>query len=181
MLSYNDYERTVFGYLKNYTKFRTRLKNMQLEIADKQAEIDTFGGAKAAAYGLSAGGSWSELNETERNASKLLELQTELSDMETDRRRLETLLQCLDNALESLDGISEQVIRLKLIERRQWKDVIAILETETDIHYCERNFQKILSKAVKEITGIIFGGKAEQMKLNFMFLERRNTNGKIQS
>lgn len=74
MLSYNDYERTVFGYLKNYTKFRTRLKNMQLEIADKQAEIDTFGGAKAAAYGLSAGGSWSELNETERNASKLLEL-----------------------------------------------------------------------------------------------------------
>lgn len=174
MLSYNDYERTVFGYLKNYTKFKTRLKNMKLEIADKHAEIDTFGGAKAAAYGLSAGGSWSDLNETERNASKLLELKGELADMETDCRRLETLLQCLDNALQSLDGISELVVRLKLIERRQWKDVIAILETRTDIHYCERNFQKILSKAIKEITGIIFGWKAEQMHLNFVFIERGN-------
>lgn len=173
MRSYNDYENAVFGYLKNYTKFQARLKNMNLEIEDKKAEIETFGGAKSASYGLSCGGSWSELNETERNANKMLEMKHELADMETDKRRVETLLECIDNALESLDEVSEKVIQLKLIEGRQWKSVIAILETSTDIHYCERNFQKILSKAVKDVTAIMFGHKAEQLRLDFVFIERR--------
>ncbi len=167
MRQYNDYENAVFGYLRNYHKLNARIDTLGMEIEDLKAEITTFGGPKSPSLEpFSGGGNAAEdLNAVERGADKLMNMQGKLDSLEQDRRNIKTRLAQLDRALQSLDGTAEQVVRLKFIEGYRWSQV------GMQLNFGERNCQKIGMKAVQDITEIIFGTKAEQTRLNFIFLE----------
>ena len=167
MRQYNDYENAVFGYLRNYNKLKARVDTLGMEIEDLKAEIESFGGPKSPSLNPYSGGGnvAEELNGVEREAVRLIGMKNDLSTLEQDRRNIKRRLDQIDRALQSLDGTAEKIVRLKFIDGYRWGQV------GSEMNFGERNCQKIGMKAVKDITSIIFGNRAEQTRLNFVFLE----------
>lgn len=160
---YNDYEKTVHGYLKNYHILQAQTKNKTEEIRILLEQIDALTDAKTARYGNDSGGGYDELSQAERIFARKQELDRKLYNAKINLNNIALMLIRVNNALAYLDPQKKQIVMLKFLEKKSWPQIAA----ETHTH--ERNCQRIVRKAIAEMAGIIFPESLAQSRLDFVF------------
>lgn len=168
MKEYSDYVNAVYGYLKNYNKFKTQVKILGIKIKDKEQEMETFGGAKIANYNITGGSSGGSVsNEVEQRAFLKMKLQDELKQMHNNRVHLQRRMELIDEAIQSLNDTEQKIVRMKFIDGYRWMFV------SCECGYSERQCQNIGKKAVQKLADIIFNFVPAQMGLDFVFIENQ--------
>lgn len=168
MREYSDYVNAVYGYLKNYNKFKAQVKILAIKIKDKEQEIETFGGAKIANYNITGGSSGGSVsNEVEQRAFLKMKLQDELNQLQNNKSHLQRRMELIDEAIQSLNETEQKIVRLKFIDGYRWMYV------SCECGYSERQCQNIGKKSVQKLADVIFNFVPTQMGLNFIFIENK--------
>ena len=166
MHSYNDYKKTVYGYLRNYHQFHGQLASLRIEIEGVEEQIRSIGDAKISKYGDAPGGGYDELSEVERAVVRRMKLEERLPILRENYIRIQTLLRRIDNALQLMSDVHRTVLRRKFIDRELWYQVAQATG------YSERSCQYISQEAIKTLTQMMFPDAGTgQSSLDFVFLE----------
>jgi len=164
--SYNDYEKTVYGYLRNYHKFRGQLAGLKIEIEGVEEQIRSIGDAKISKYGDAPVGGYDELSEVERACVRRMKLEERLPILRENYLRIQTLLRRIDNALQLMSDTHRTILQRKFIEGERWYRVAQATG------YSERSCQYLAQEGIRTLTQIMFPEAGEgQRSLDFVFLE----------
>lgn len=165
MQKYNDYTRTVIGYLRNYNKFKIAIKNME---EDKQAKLNMLNdhSVPIAKYSDQPGGGSSELNQTEAAASLRMKLKDDIKQIELNIEELQRIITKTDRAIAGLSEEHKQIVTLRL-DGYSWERI-------GEITYCSGKWSKIKhNKAVEDIAFMMFGQDACPEQLSFCFISSK--------
>nr|DAR86851.1 MAG TPA: Protein of unknown function (DUF722) [Caudoviricetes sp.] len=166
MRSYNDYEKTVYGYLRNYHKFRGQLAGLKIEIEGVEEQIRSIGDAKISKYGDAPVGGYDELSEVERACVRRMKLEERLPILRENYLRIQTLLRRIDNALQLMSDTHRTILQRKFIDGERWYQVAQATG------YSERSCQYLAQEGIRTLTQIMFPEAGEgQRSLDFVFLE----------
>ena len=159
---YNDYTRSVTGYLSNYNKFKIAIENME---EDKKAKLNMLNNHSVpiAKYSDELGGGSSELNQTEAAASMRIKLEDDIKQIELNIDELQRILIKIDRAIEGLNDEYKKIVNMRT-EGYSW-------ERMGDVMYCSGKWAKNkYNKAVDEIAFMMFGQDACPKQLSFCFI-----------
>ena len=166
MRNYNDYEKTVYGYLRNYHQFKGQLASLRIEIEGVEEQIRSIGDAKISKYGDAPVGGYDELSEVERAVVRRMKLEERLPILRENCLRIRTLLRRMDNSLALMSDTHRTILRRKFIDGERWYQVAQATG------YSERSCQYLAREAVTMFTKILFPESVEgQRSLDFVFLE----------
>ena len=166
MKEYNDYVSTVRRWLKNYTKFKITLANLEDEIEAKTKELETDINAPIAKYSTEPGGGFAELNGIESAASKHEFIRAEIEEMKKSVESIKRCIRKIDRALTGLSAEDNRLITGYYIENMTWD------ELGREFAYTEKWARVHGSKAIREMAIMIFGPSAggdSDMQLRFVF------------
>mgnify|MGYP000888184487 FL=1 len=166
MHSYNDYEKTVYGYLRNYHQFKGQLASLRIEIEGVEEQIRSIGDAKISKYGDAPVGGYDELSEVERACFRRMKLEERLPILRENYLRIQTLLRRIDSSLNLMGDAHRTILRAKFIDGARWYQV------SQATGYSERSCQYISQEAIKTLTQMMFPDAGTgQSSLDFVFLE----------
>ena len=165
MRSYNDYEKTVYGYLRNYHQFRGQFTSLRIEIEGVEEQIRSIGDAKISKYGDAPVGGYDELSEVERACVRRMKLEERLPVLRENCLRIQTLLRRIDNALQMVSDTHRIILRRKFMDGERWYQVAQATG------YSERSCQYLAREAVTMLTKMLFPDVEGQRSLDFVFLE----------
>lgn len=166
MRNYNDYEKTVYGYLRNYHQFKGQLASLRIEIEGVEEQIRSIGDAKISKYGDAPVGGYDELSEVERAVVRRMKLEERLPILRENCLCIRTLLRRMDNALALMSDTHRTILRRKFIDGERWYQV------SQATGYSERSCQYLAREAITVLTKTLFPEAAEgQRSLDFVFLE----------
>lgn len=166
MHSYNDYEKTVYGYLRNYHQLKGQLSSLRIEIEGVEEQIRSIGDAKISKYGNAPVGGYDELSEVERAVVRRMKLEERLPILRENYIRIQTLLRRIDNALQLMSDTHRTILCRKFIDGERWYQVAQATG------YSERSCQYISQEAIKTLTQMMFPDAGTgQSSLDFVFLE----------
>lgn len=166
MRNYNDYEKTVYGYLRNYHQFKGQLSSLRIEIEGVEEQIRSIGDAKISKYGDAPVGGYDELSEVERAVVRRMKLEERLPILRENYIRIQTLLRRIDNALQLMSDAHRTILRRKFMDGERWYQV------SQATGYSERSCQYISQEAIKTLTQMMFPDAGTgQSSLDFVFLE----------
>lgn len=165
MRSYNDYEKTVYGYLRNYHQFRGQFTSLRIEIEGVEEQIRSIGDAKISKYGDAPVGGYDELSEVERACVRRMKLEERLPVLRENCLRIQTLLRRIDNALQMVSDTHRTILRRKFMDGERWYQVAQATG------YSERSCQYLAREAVTMLTKMLFPDVEGQRSLDFVFLE----------
>lgn len=166
MRNYNDYEKTVYGYLRNYHQFKGQLASLRIEIEGVEEQIRSIGDAKISKYGDAPVGGYDELSEVERAVVRRMKLEERLPILRENYIRIQTLLRRIDNALQLMSDAHRTILRRKFMDGERWYQV------SQETGYSERSCQYISQEAIKTLTQMMFPDAGTgQSSLDFVFLE----------
>ena len=166
MHSYNDYEKTVYGYLRNYRQFKGQLSSLRIEIEGVEEQIRSIGDAKISKYGDAPVGGYDELSEVERAVVRRMKLEERLPILRENSIRIQTLLRRIDNALQLMSDTHRTILCRKFMDGERWYQVAQATG------YSERSCQYLAREAVTMLTKTLFPESVEgQRSLDFVFLE----------
>lgn len=166
MRNYNDYEKTVYGYLRNYRRFQGQLASLKIEIEGVEEQIRSIGDAKISKYGDAPVGGYDELSEVERAVVRRMKLEERLPILRENYIRIQTLLRRIDNALQLMSDAHRTILRRKFMDGERWYQV------SQATGYSERSCQYISQEAIKTLTQMMFPDAGTgQSRLDFVFLE----------
>lgn len=166
MHSYNDYEKTVYGYLRNYHQFKGQLSSLRIEIEGVEEQIRSIGDAKISKYGDAPVGGYDELSEVERAVVRRMKLEERLPILRENYIRIQTLLRRIDNALQLMSDAHRTILRRKFIDGERWYQVAQTTG------YSERSCQYLAQEAITVLTKTLFPEAVEgQRSFDFVFLE----------
>ena len=166
MRNYNDYEKTVYGYLRNYRRFQGQLASLHIEIEGVEEQIRSIGDAKISKYGDAPVGGYDELSEVERAVVRRMKLEERLPILRENYIRIQTLLRRIDNALQLMSDAHRTILRRKFMDGERWYQV------SQATGYSERSCQYISQEAIKTLTQMMFPDAGTgQSSLDFVFLE----------
>ena len=166
--NYNDYEKTVYGYLRNYQQFKGQLANLRIEIEGVEEQIRSIGDAKISKYGDAPVGGYDELSEVERAVVRRMKLEERLPILRENYIRIQTLLRRIDNALQLMSDTHRTILRCKFMDGERWYQVAQATG------YSERSCQYLAREAITVLTKTLFReAVAGQCSLDFVFLGNR--------
>ncbi len=166
MRNYNDYEKTVYGYLRNYRRFQGQLASLKIEIDGVEEQIRSIGDAKISKYGDEPAGGYDELSEVERACVRRMKLEERLPILRENYLRIQTLLRRIDSSLNLMGDAHRTILRAKFIDGARWYQVAQ------ETGYSERSCQYISQEAIKTLTQMMFPDAGTgQSRLDFVFLE----------
>lgn len=166
MRNYNDYEKTVYGYLRNYRRFQGQLASLRIEIEGVEEQIRSIGDAKISKYGDAPVGGYDELSEVERAVVRRMKLEERLPILRENYIRIQTLLRRIDNALQLMSDAHRTILSRKFMDGERWYQV------SQATGYSERSCQYISQEAIKTLTQMMFPDAGTgQSSLDFVFLE----------
>ena len=166
MRNYNDYEKTVYGYLRNYRRFQGQLASLKIEIDGVEEQIRSIGDAKISKYGDAPIGGYDELSELERAVVRRMKLEGRLPILRENYVRIQTLLRRIDNALQLMSDTHRTILCRKFMDGERWYQVAQATG------YSERSCQYISQEAIKTLTQMMFPDAGTgQSSLDFVFLE----------
>ena len=166
MHSYNDYEKTVYGYLRNYRQFKGQLSSLRIEIEGVEEQIRSIGDAKISKYGDAPVGGYDELSEVERAVVRRMKLEERLPILRENYIRIQTLLRRIDNALQLMSDTHRTILCRKFMDGERWYQVAQATG------YSERSCQYLAREAITVLTKTLFPEAVEgQRSLDFVFLE----------
>ena len=174
MRKYNDCEQLVYQYLRNYSRFQSQVKSLDMEADGIREQIKELGGLKAVCYDttpVSGGGATSPV---ERAAEQADRLENKLRLLSVNRKRIVTLLQRLDVAMETLDGVDRQILELRHIRGCRW------VQVALEVPYSEHGCQIHARKAVRQIAAIMFPAQSAEAKDADFFFIGEETKARIQ-
>ena len=151
---YSDYIQAVKSYLRNYTKFKVTVENLQDSIAMWTSEMEHDVNAPISKYGDEPGGGTPELNSVESAAARHEKLTARIEDAKKSIEKICCTLRNVDRALANLSQEDREIIEGHYFQKKSWK----FLGTEhyyTDKWACGR-----ARKAVQDMAFMIFGEKA---------------------
>ncbi len=165
MHSYNDYEKTVYGYLRNYHQFKGQLSSLRIEIEGVEEQIRSLGDAKISKYGDAPIGGYDELSEVERAVVRRMKLEGRLPILRENYIRIQTLLRRIDNALQLMGDAHRTILCRKFMDGERWYQVAQATG------YSERSCQYLAQEGITVLTRTLFPEAVEgQCSLNFVFL-----------
>lgn len=123
MRNYNDYEKTVYGYLQNYHQFKGQLASLRIEIEGVEEQIRSIGDAKISKYGDAPVGGYDELSEVERAVVRRMKLEERLPILRENYVRIQTLLRRIDNALQLMSDSHRTILCRKFVDGERWYQV----------------------------------------------------------
>ena len=169
MRKYNDCEQLVYQYLRNYSRFQSQVKSLDMEADGIREQIKELGGIKAVCYDTTpvSGGEATSPAERERMENKLRLLSV-------NRKRIVTLLQRLDGAMETLDGVDRQILELRHIRGCRW------VQVALEVPYSEHGCQIHARKAVQQVAAIMFPAQSAEAKDADFFFIGEETKARIQ-
>ena len=165
MHSYNDYEKTVYGYLRNYHQFKGQLASLRIEIEGVEEQIRSIGDAKISKYGDAPIGGYDELSEVERAVVRRMRLEERLPILRENYIRIQTLLRRIDNALQLMSDAHRTILCRKFMDGERWYQVAQATG------YSERSCQYLAQEGIRTLAQMMFpeaGGG--QRSLDFVFL-----------
>ena len=166
MRSYNDYEKTVYGYLRNYHKFKGQLAGIEIEIDGVEEQIRSIGDAKISKYGDAPVGGYDELSEVERACVRRMKLEERLPILRENYFRIQTLMRRIDNALQLMSDTHRTILRRKFIDGERWYQVAQATG------YSERSCQYLAQEGIRTLMQMMFPEAGDgQRSLDFVFLE----------
>ena len=166
MRSYNDYEKTVYGYLRNYHKFKGQLAGLEIEIDGVEEQIRSIGDAKISKYGDTPVGGYDELSEVERACVRRMKLEERLPILRENYLRIQTLMRRIDNALQLMSDTHRTILRRKFIDGERWYQVAQATD------YSERSCQYLAQEGIRTLMQMMFPEAGDgQRSLDFVFLE----------
>ena len=92
MQYYNDFERAIHGYLRNYNQFAAKSKSLAIDIATITEQLSALCDAKIANYGTQPPGGSGEYTPVERNAMRAESLTTAKTELEANKRAIDTII-----------------------------------------------------------------------------------------
>ena len=161
---YSDYERVVYGYLKNYHVLKGQADSITKEIENISAQTNSLYDAKVARYGHDAGGGFDELSPAERKFAQKQKLDEKLYNAKINLQNVALAVWRVNNALNYLADVPRKIIEGRFIDRK------SLLQVSIELGYSERTCQRILRGAIAEMTNIIFPESATEPHLDFVFL-----------
>ena len=164
MQSYNDYDNIVYGYLRNYNRFQSRIKYLEVELDCKRTELSGIGSAKTASYGAVCGGGYNELAPVERVVEKSGRIADDIEEALSDMQELNSIITKINTALACISSDTQEIITKKFFEDESWQKIAR------DLHYTERWSQKLMRRGIHDIARIMFGNKV-QCSLNYVFVD----------
>lgn len=161
MKRYNDYEVMTFNYLKNYNQFKIAIKNLE---TDKEIIIEQLTSFSVAIskYSAEAGGGYNELSQTESSVDRRIKLEGDLAKIEFNLKILKGKIEKIDRSLAALNPDSKNIIEKRFFDTYDWWQIARLT------NYSERWCQRINSKAVKELSKMIFGSYQAELDFNFV-------------
>lgn len=154
MKEYSDYIQAVKSYLRNYTKFKVTIANLQDSIHTWTKEIETDVNAPISKYGDELGGGTPELNAVEAAASRHEKLHARIDNARKSIERISCTLRNVDRALANLSDEDREIIEGHYFQRKSWKFL------GTEHYYTEKWACGRARKAVQDMAFMIFGDKA---------------------
>lgn len=159
---YNDYVRMTRDYLKNYTRFKATIENLQNDLAAIEQELKEFP-IQTVQYDKAGAGGPSELTPVERAAEKRQALEEQARQCEYEKARIELLIRKIDRSLACLPEEQQKLIREHYFQRKTW---IAISH---EMYLTADWASEKARRAVKDMAFTMFGEKALPPKERFIF------------
>ena len=160
---YNDYERIVYNYLKNYHALKGQAETIAKNIEHLMAQINALYDAKIARYGNDSGSGYDELSSAERKFAQKQELDEKLYAAKVNFQNVVLAVWRIDNSLRYLAGIPRKIIEGHFIDRK------SLLTLSLELGYSESSCYRIMRSAIAEMTNIIFPELATHPQLDFVF------------
>ena len=164
---YNDYIRITKQYLKNLNAFRVTLKNLRLEEASLQKELEDYDDipSPTVSYQEKTAKAAIELTNVEAVVERRRRKDQRLRKLREKITRLDTLIRKIDNSIEALPDEERKLLEAYLIYGGNTGDVARAT-------YCsERTVRYRTNNMVRQITGMLFGSEAVSVDEDFVFAE----------
>lgn len=167
METYNDYENMVYGYLKNYTQFKAKSKDIAIRINSLTEQINSVADIKASRSD-SIYSSNHEVKSSVELAFEQKQIYLEkLFLLKRDKQKIDELINRLDSAITMLEPTASDIVRMRYIYNYKWTAIS--LKTK----FSERNCQRIGIGAISKITEIIFGNFIYEQSSLFIFVDNQ--------
>jgi len=163
MQEYNDYVVLTKQYLKNYNHFKAATELMGNEIKAIEQEMALDVNPPISKYGDEPAGGYRELNTIEAAADRHIRMQSKIAALREDMQSTRRVLDKVDGALQGLDWRVRLMVLDHYLNSMTWEEV------GDKYHYSGKRAGEIGRNAIRDVALMLFGIKAQQVQLSFIF------------
>lgn len=133
----------ITAYLRNYKRFKIKVKNIEMIIQEKSMELSTMSAITPLSFDIhGTGGNVETLNAVEGNAVKRLNFQHDIQLLKQEKQAVQWKIERIDTAIQALSPVEKEIIQRRYIEGYRWMQIASM------VGYSERNCQKVSKKAL---------------------------------